>query len=119
MAVEKVNVIVDQGTTFQASITITGDDGNPLNLTGFTAAMQMRKSYASANAHHFDVSVDANGALGILHISMFANATQQVEAGRYVYDTEIYNAANTTVSRVMQGIVTVTPGVTRAESEIV
>jgi hypothetical protein len=42
-----------------------------------------------------------------------------VEAGRYVYDTEIYNAANTIVTRVMQGIVTVTPGVTRAESEIV
>jgi hypothetical protein len=119
MAVEQVNIIVDQGTTFQASVGVTDDAGDLLDLSGYTAAMQMRKSYNSANAHHFDIYVDANTQSGVLHISMPADATQQVEAGRYVYDTEIYNDANTVVTRVMQGIVTVTPGVTRAESEIV
>jgi len=39
------NLYIDQGSTFSAIITIRGSDGNALNLTGFTVASQMRKSY--------------------------------------------------------------------------
>ena len=41
------NLTIDQGTTFKADIDVTDASGNALNLTGYTTAGQMRKSYAS------------------------------------------------------------------------
>jgi hypothetical protein len=43
---------------------------------------------------------------------MSANVTNNIAAGRYVYDCEL-NDGNGTISRLVEGIVTVTPGVTR------
>ena len=45
-------------------------------------------------------------------LSMSANTTNSIAAGRYVYDCELTDS-NGIVSRLVEGIVTVTPGVTR------
>jgi hypothetical protein len=106
----KANIVVDQGTTFSSSINLTDDEGNPINLTGYTGRSQMRKHYTSTNSQSFSVSL--NGELGTINLSMAANQTSTIVPGRYVYDVEIVSGANV-VSRVVEGIVTVTPEVTR------
>ena len=106
----KANITIDQGTTFSTTIDVTDEDGNIVNLTGFTGAAQMRKHYTSPTYYAFTVSVSA--ITGEVTLSMTANATNNVAPGRYVYDCELTDS-NGTVSRLVEGIVTVTPGVTR------
>jgi hypothetical protein len=106
----KANLKVDQGSDFITSITLTDDDGDPLNLSGYTGAAQIRKYYTSTNAVNFDVDVVAN--TGEVVLSITSNTTNHIVAGRYVYDVELTDS-NGVVSRVLEGIVTITPGVTR------
>jgi hypothetical protein len=49
---------------------------------------------------------------GTVTLSLSANATANISYGRYVYDCEITSNA-AIVTRVQEGIVTVTPEVTR------
>lgn len=106
----KANITIDQGTSFATSIDVTDEEGNLVDLTGFTGAAQMRKHYTSSTYYSFAVSISAG--TGEVTLSMSANATNNVAAGRYVYDCELTDA-NGIVSRLVEGIVTVTPGVTR------
>ena len=106
----KANLVIDQGATYSTSITITDDNDNIYNLTGYTGAAQMRKHYTSSNTTSFSVSLEAQ--TGVVTLSLTAGQTANLVAGRYVYDVEITSSSNV-VSRILEGIVTVTPNVTR------
>jgi hypothetical protein len=69
----------------------------------------MRKTYSSSNAYAFNVSLNNNGQVAL---SMAANVTNNVIAGRYVYDIEVEDLSGVR-SRIVEGIVTVTPQVSR------
>jgi len=106
----KANIVIDQGSTWQTSINVTDDNEVAINLTGYTAAAQMRKHYTSTNAYSFTTSISPS--LGIVTLSMSANTSASIPAGRYVYDCELTDAAGK-ITRLVEGIVTITPGVTR------
>jgi hypothetical protein len=106
----KANIVVDQGTTFSTNISLTDENGDALDLTGYTARSQMRKHYTSSNSQSFTVSL--NSSEGTVILTLTANQTSSLVPGRYVYDVEVVSAANV-VSRIVEGIVTVTPEVTR------
>ena len=103
------NLVVDQGSTFSATISVTTDGSTAKNLAGYTTTGQIRKSYGSSTATDFTTAqVDATG---VITISLTATQTGALKAGRYVYDVEIANSPE--VVRVREGIITVTPQVTR------
>lgn len=106
----KANLVIDQGTTFSATITMTDEYGNYINLNDYTGRSQMRKHYASVSKTDFEVEVDATNST--LTLSLTDEQTSELTPGRYVYDVEVVDTANT-VSRIVEGIVTVTPNVTR------
>jgi hypothetical protein len=106
----KANITIDQGTTFSTSINLTDDNGDAINLTGDTARSQMRKHYTSSNSQSFTVSLGE--VSGIVSLGLTASQTANLVPGRYVYDVEVVSGANV-VSRIIEGIVTVTPEVTR------
>jgi len=106
----QANLVLDQGATFDAKFLIRDSANNIIDLTGYTGASKMRKSYASANSHTFIVSVEASN--GIVQLSMSAANTSNVAYGRYVYDVELTSVANV-ISRVFEGVVTVKPEVTK------
>lgn len=106
----KVNIVIDQGTDFSTSISLTNNDGSQLDLTGITAASQIRKSFTSSNATAFSTAL--SNTAGTLTLSMNNAVTSTLSAGRYVYDVELTDASNV-VTRILEGIVTVTPEVTR------
>lgn len=105
------NLTVDQGSTFKANIDVTDSDGNELNLTGYTVSGQIRKSYYSLTAVDFTAFV-SNPVSGTIEISLTDTQTNAMKAGRYVYDVEITSPGGE-VTRVLEGQVEVTPGVTR------
>lgn len=105
----KGNITIDQGTDFSTSIDITDDNGDPIDVSAYTGAAQMRKHYTSSNSYSFTVTTSSSGQVVL---SMNAATTANIAAGRYVYDCELTSNSNT-VSRIIEGIVTVTPQVTR------
>lgn len=107
----KVNLVVDQGATFETTINLTDDDGDLVDLTGYTGASQVRKHYTSSTPSA-NIAVTLDNANGTITLSMSANITANLVAGRYVYDVELTDPSSV-VSRVIEGIVTVTPQVTR------
>jgi hypothetical protein len=102
----KTNIVVDQGSTFSTVIYITDSYGDVINLDGYTGAAQMRKHYASVSKTDFTVAIT-----GAIELSLSANTTANITPGRYLYDVEITKSG--TVSRIVEGMVTVTPNITR------
>lgn len=106
----KANLVIDQGSTFSSDLSLTDENGDPLALAGYTANSQIRKWYSSTNAAAtFTTSI--NVASAVITLTLTANQTSNLVSGRYVYDVEITDG--TEVSRIVEGIVTVTPQVTR------
>ena len=105
------NLTIDQGSTFSAIVDITDVEDNVLVLTGYTVAAQIRKTYDSTTAVDFTGSV-SNATQGEITISLTPAQTNALVAGRYVYDAEITSAGGT-VTRVIEGQIEVTPGVTQ------
>jgi hypothetical protein len=104
------NLVIDQGSTFTANVQFLDNSKNPISLVGYTAKSQMRRSYYSANAISFTTNI-TNTTTGNVSLSLTSGQTANLIAGRYIYDIEA-NVDNTIV-RIVEGIVTVNPGVTR------
>ena len=103
----KANLIVDQGATFSTVVTLTDTNNDPIDLTNYTGAAQIRKTYTSLTA-----TVSLGGNTGTIELGLTANATMAMASGRYVYDVEVTDASGV-VSRVFEGLVTVSPNVTK------
>lgn len=106
----KANLVMDQGADFSTTINLTDDNGDVQVLTGYSGAASMRKHYTSSTSYDFTVVVVPS--LGTVTMTMTANATANIVAGRYVYDCEITDGSGQK-SRLVEGIVEVTPRVTR------
>jgi hypothetical protein len=103
------NLTIDQGSVFYANLQYVDNSKNPISLSGYTLASQIRKSYYSANAASFTTTV-IDAANGQLQLSFTSTQTGLIKPGRYVYDVEITGTTETV--RIFEGEVTVTPGVT-------
>jgi hypothetical protein len=106
----KSNLVIDQGSTFSVDLNLTDENGDYFSLSGYTITSQMRKWYTSTNAAA-TFTTSANSDIGVINLSLSSNQTSNLEAGRYVYDVELID--NSQTFRILEGIVTVTPQVTR------
>lgn len=103
---------IDQGATFESSIDLTNDDGTSINLAGYSFLSQIRKSYYSSNiTANITVSV-VDAANGNVKLSITSANTANIAPGRYLYDVKMTSGTNVT-TRILEGIVTVTPQVTK------
>ena len=104
-------ITIEQGASFSTTVTVNDATGAPTNLTSYTGAAQLRKSYYSTTANNFTVSI-SNAANGELTMVMTAANTSNLTAGRYVYDLLI-TSPTSVKTRVVEGIATILPSVTR------
>ena len=107
----KANLVIDQGADFDAMIDVTDTGGITYDLTNYNVAAQMRKNYASSSATSFTATHNSQG--GQIALSLSNSITGDLEPGRYLYDVEITSPSGT-ITRVVEGVVTVTPGITRS-----
>jgi hypothetical protein len=106
-------IVCYQGATLDKTFT-AAQDGTPINWTGYTAKLQVRR-YPDSDA----VLTLATGGQGITtltndgKVSIVATATQTgaITAGNYVYDLEL--TSGTYVVRLVQGAFTVQAQVTQ------
>ena len=106
-----VEIQIEAGATFTTQVTVNDANGNPKDLTDYTARSQLRKSYYSTTSVNFEIVI-TDPASGEIEMSLSASETANIRAGRYVYDVEIEDSSNT-VTRIFEGIATVLPNVTR------
>ena len=103
-----VELIVDQGATFNNIINLSDDITNAnVNISGYIVRSQMRRSYYSANATANITCTITNASQGEITMNMNANTTANIKSGRYLFDLETVDNIGT-VSRVLEGIITVT-----------
>jgi hypothetical protein len=105
------DIFIDQGSSYSSTVVVQGANGLPLNLTGYTARGQIRKSYKSLNAINFVTNINAPNT-GTVNISLTSTQTRAMAAGRYVYDIEVYNSSNNVI-RVSEGQVEISPATTQ------
>ena len=107
---------MDQGATFSRAITWQDSQAVPVNLTGYTARMQVRDEVDSASAALSltteNSRISLGGTAGTITLLVSAADTAAVAAGEYVYDLELVSGAGT-VTRLIQGCFTVDGEVTR------
>jgi hypothetical protein len=104
-------IVIEQGATFNTTINVEDTAGAAINLFGYTANSMMRKSYYSSSATTITSTVTGT-ANGEVTLTVSATNTAALTPGRYVYDV-IITSPTSVVTRVVEGIVTVLPSVTR------
>jgi hypothetical protein len=117
MAVQ-YNVEIDQGADWFFNVTYDQPAGTPVNITGYTAALQLRSFPADPTAvltlTTSNGGITITGASGLVAVHATAAQTNGINAGNYNYDLEITGTGpGYVVTRLVQGIATVNAQVTR------
>jgi hypothetical protein len=101
----QLNNSVVQGATFRRRLTYKqASDSTPINLTGYTAKMQIRD--ASSNVLILELSttngrITLGGTAGTIDLLIAATDTDDFTPGCYIYDLELLNG--TEVLYLVQG----------------
>jgi len=102
---------LEQGSTFNTQLTLADMYGTAYNLTGFTVLSYAKKSYIKSNvAITFNTTI-LNANTGTISLTLDAPTSANVPYGKYVYDVILIDPLGTT-TRVLEGQVYVSPGVT-------
>jgi len=116
MTAGNYNFVIDQGANWFLTVVYKDSTGTAINLTGYTAALQIRDTYADSTT---DLSLTSpsggitiTGATGTIAITATAVQTAAIAAGSYVYDLEITSSGGI-VTRLIQGKISLSPQVTR------
>lgn len=110
----KYNMICPQGATFAKQLTYA-IDGDPVDLTTYTARMQVREKHTSKTAVVSLTTENGGIALGddegTIDLYISDENTANISAKDYVYDLELISSGE--VYRLLEGKFIVTPEVTR------
>ena len=110
------NVVIDQGADWFLDVNYDNPNGTPVNLTGYTAALQLRSlptDPVSVLSLTTGAGITITGATGLVSIHATATQTRAIDEGIYYYDLEITAPTGGVVTRLIQGQADVTPEVTR------
>lgn len=108
------NIDIDAGSNYSLVVTYRDNSGTAINLTGYSAKMQLKRGYADAVAS-FELStvnsrITLGGIAGTITLAISAADTGTL-SGKYLYDLEITSGSGY-VTRLIEGAVTVSPEVT-------
>lgn len=116
MAAAEYDITIEQGATFKLNLLWEDPAGDPIDVTGYTARMQVREKYTSTTTLLSLTSAAGDIVLGdtagTIDITASAVATAAIDEKRGVYDLELVSPGGE-VTRLIRGCVTITPEVTR------
>ncbi len=119
MAAGLYDLYIEQGATFTKIITWKDSAGDPIDLTGFVARMQIRQTISASavlySATTENGGITLGGAAGTITITFPAADTAAFSFVTGVYDLELASSAlaGAEVTRLLEGGVVVSKEVTR------
>lgn len=127
LPIAEADICIFQGATFSQTLFYeTGTPSTPVNLTGYSAKMQIRSSHKSkvvilelsttTGGGNGRITLGTNGDFSTGAINLFISASDTAQLSvcdeiKPVYDLELINGS--IVTRILQGNVTIAPEVTR------
>lgn len=113
----RYDMTVYQGATFNRVFTWqVGTPAANVNLTGYTARMQLRSNPAATTSvlelTTTNGRISLGGSAGTVTLALTPTETAALPADQYAYDLELI-AGNGEVTRLLEGFVTVDAEVTR------
>tara|TARA_B100000900_G_scaffold414110_1_gene439861 strand:+ start:1477 stop:1815 length:339 start_codon:yes stop_codon:yes gene_type:complete len=112
MAVPVVNIVIEQGTDFEATFSIVQSDGTALNLTNKSVSSKMRKHHSSLGSIGFGITFGTQPDQGKITISLTDAQSGIITAGRYNYDVIVNNDVSGKKEKVITGQALVNPTIT-------
>ncbi len=117
MAASKLKLVIKQGATFRRRLTWkTGSPLVPVDLTSFTARMQIRNEIESATVlvelTTENGGITLGGVTGTIDLYISATATAAYTWENGVFDIEMVTSPDEVI-RLVEGSVSVSPEVTR------
>lgn len=114
MAATRFNLSIEQGATFKKRFIWRDKNGRPFKLADWSAVMQIRPAIGSATVI-YELST-ANGTIlagnnGVIELTIPSVDTESIAEG--VYDLLMIAPDDVTEVRLIQGRVSVVPGVTQ------
>lgn len=109
------DIIIEKGATWNPVITWKNSDGTAIDLTGYSARLQVRESVTASSTVISLTSgsgITLGGTAGTISLLLSATDTAALTFEKGVYDLELVSGSGV-VYRVLQGRVTVSPEVTR------
>ena len=108
---QTVNLVIDQGCTFEKVITAQNSTSGNVTISAGTCAAKMRQSYYSSN----NITALTTAVAGSnVTISLTATQTANILSDRgYLYDVEYVQSDTVTVERVAEGIITINAEATK------
>ncbi len=112
----KADLIINQGSTLEHVVSVQNSNGTAFDLTGYTVALKARPTVESSTVL-IDLStangkIVVSGLAGQITLNMTNAETSALTWRTGYYDMEITNSGGK-VTRLISGIVTVFPEVTR------
>ena len=114
---KNLDLYLDQGADFVAVLPAVTAANVVVDLTTYTVAAQIRRSYAIERAINLTATV-SNAANGIITLSLPKATTEVLTPTRYVYDVLITNASNVS-TRVFEGLLFVNASATAKTTTVV
>lgn len=112
----KLTMVIEQGTTFSPTMSYKDDEGTLINLTGYTARMQVRsKKTSSTTLEDFTTEnggITLGGIAGTITINKSATDTAAISYSKGVYDLELISSGGI-VTRLLEGSIVVSGETTR------
>lgn len=110
------DIDIEQGATFVMNLVWKDANQAPIDLTGYTARMQVKRRYSDTvpllDFTTQNGAITLGGSNGTIQIVGLATLTEDVPAKPCVYDLELVSPTGF-VKRLIQGVATVSPEVTR------
>jgi hypothetical protein len=108
------DIYLEQGTTFTTSLTLTDNTNAAYNLVGFSVSSKAKTSYYSSTpVITFNTAV-SDASNGVVTLSANSSVTSNVSSRqKLVYDVRLVSNTTNTVTRVLEGQIFVSPGVTK------
>jgi hypothetical protein len=110
------DILIEQGATFQKTFTWKDSNEDAVDLTGYTARMQIRRKKSSTTAEHSATTenggITLGDELGTVAVEIPAADTADFDFTKGVYDIELI-ASDGVVTRLVEGGVEVSKEVTR------
>lgn len=116
MTSAKYDITIGQGATFRLPLVLKNDDDTVVDLTGYSARMQIRSIHSafttlvSLASHGGGITITAE--TGAIEVLIAAEETAGMPPIKGVYDFELIQP-NDEVWRLLEGSATITPEVTR------